>query len=406
MRLSQSEMKKQAAILVFSELRSDARVQRQILKLAVEYRLTVFALGGFDGMPDDARLVQIHPSRSFFGRIVRGLAGLLGLHELAFWSIATVRGTVQALQGVNRGDFAFWVANDIETLPIALRSCGGAPVWFDAHEYSPRESEELLRWRLLHQPLKKYLCKKYIPLCSGMSTVSEGIAQAYQELAGKKSIVVLNAPGYRKLKAAPVIRGNRIRLVHHGVATPSRGLEIMLQAVQRLESEGDHRYEAHFFLLANSADSIRYLGELQRQAENSAFVKFHSPVPPQQLCDTLSEFDIGVISIPPVNFNSVHCLPNKFFDFIQARIPVMSGPLVEIEAWVKSRNLGWITKGFSVEAFVDSLRNLDLEQLAEKKIALEAAAFECSSEHSLARFDEAVARMLNSEAHAGSLELC
>ena len=34
---------------------------------------------------------------------------------------------------------------------------------------------------------------------------------------------------------------------------------------------------------------------------------------------TINQFDLGVYLLPPVNFNSAHALPNKFFEFIQAR---------------------------------------------------------------------------------------
>lgn len=385
-------MKKQAAILVFSDLRSDARVQRQILSLAIDYRLTVFALGTFDRMPSDARFVPIRPVRGRGARFLRAVGGLLGFFEVAYWNIATVRGAVHALEA--RGEkFSLWVANDIETVPLALRFAEGAPVWFDAHEFSPREYEEQWVWRILHQPLKKYLCRTYIPRCAGMSTVSGGIAEAYFELSGKKPIVVLNAPSFQKIvPVAPAL--DRVRLVHHGAADPARRLEVIIHAIRQLHVEGFKHFEIHFYLVANSELAERYMSELRALADGLSAVHFHDPVPTSQICQTLNAYDIGIISTPPLNFNAQYSLPNKFFDYIQARVPVISGPLVEIESWVQTRKVGWIARDFSVDAFVEILRKISIDELARKKSGLECAAREGSSEQSLERFKSAVQDVL------------
>ena len=40
--------------------------------------------------------------------------------------------------------------------------------------------------------------------------------------------------------------------------------------------------------------------------------------------------DVGVFCMPPINVNARYALPNKFFDFVQARLAVAVGPAEEM----------------------------------------------------------------------------
>ena len=60
--------------------------------------------------------------------------------------------------------YRFQVANDVLTWPLAIRLAKpqAAQVVFDAHEYSPREFENLWRWRLLFQMRVPHLLYKFV----------------------------------------------------------------------------------------------------------------------------------------------------------------------------------------------------------------------------------------------------
>ena len=76
--------------------------------------------------------------------ILRALLLKAQRFETAYRLHGRVRSTAKALKA---HDYALIVANDIDTLPIALMYRGRAKVIFDAHEYSPRQYETWFLWR-------------------------------------------------------------------------------------------------------------------------------------------------------------------------------------------------------------------------------------------------------------------
>jgi hypothetical protein len=153
------------------------------------------------------------------------------------------------------------IANDIESLPLAIRIARGARVIFDAHEYSPREFEEALLWRIFFRKYICYLCNTYIPRVDGMMTVCQGIADAYEADTGLRPVVVTNAPYYADLQ--PGLKGNGtrpIRMVHHGIANASRKIEYMIRMMEHM----DPRFDLSLILVDSTPG---YLNRLKALAE-------------------------------------------------------------------------------------------------------------------------------------------
>ena len=84
------------------------------------------------------------------------------------------------------------------------------------------------------QKYKQHLCQTSIAQADAMTTVGPVIADEYARMFGVRPSVVLNAPYYHA--APPVPRDSSvIRMVHHGGASPSRRLEIMIDAMAHLD---------------------------------------------------------------------------------------------------------------------------------------------------------------------------
>ncbi|WP_418608479.1 hypothetical protein [Georgenia sp. SUBG003] len=101
---------------------------------------------------------------------------------------------------------------------------------------------------------------------------------------------------------------------------------------------------------------------------------------PDVLPHTLNRFDLGVYWMPPVNTNARLALPNKFFDFIQARLAIAVGPTLEMQRVVEQYGLGRVSDGFDVEACVRSVRAMSREDIARFKKASHEAARDLSFE--------------------------
>ena len=268
--------------------------------------------------------------------------------------------------------FDLIVANDARVLPLAFDVSRGAPVWADLHEWAPEERTHVLAWRLLVAPFMVHICRRYLPQVTASTTVGPQIASLYADRFGVKPEVMRNTPPYVPL-APSAVEGEKVRLVHSGAAVPGRHLELMILAMTHL----DERFSLDLYLVPTS-DGGRYLAQLRQLAAQTPRVTFHDPVAPSDLPNVLNSYDVGVFWIPPVHTNARLTLPNKFFDYVQARLAVAVGPSVEMASLVERFGIGVVSEGFSVEECARSLESLTSEALRAYKQRSDNAALSLS----------------------------
>ncbi|MGC3948658.1 MAG: glycosyltransferase [Chryseolinea sp.] len=224
-------MKKRLLVIVLSNFKHDARVRRQVLALKDHYETTVVCFSG--EKEEGFEVISITPTNlTFLRKAVASVFLLLRWYSLAHRILHSYYYLVEELSSRN---FDIIIANDVETLPIAFRFPSNARVIFDAHEYAPRHFEDKRSWRLFFQGFNTWLCRKYIPRVSGMMTVGKGLAREYEKNFGRRPEVVMNANIYTDIQPSEVA-ADKIRLVHHGIATPSRRLELMIEMMRRSRS--------------------------------------------------------------------------------------------------------------------------------------------------------------------------
>jgi hypothetical protein len=351
-------------VMSFSDLRNDPRVHRQLRFLAKHYR--VLAAGLADPGIDGVRFIPIAAPRNSLWRNL-GAAALLacGFHERYYWQKSLVREALGKLAGVSAD---LIVANELVTLPLALRIARGARILFDAHEFSPRELEHEWGWRLLVRPHVEMLCKRYIPQVDAMTTVCDGIAEAYHTLTGVRPAVLTNAPDYRELAPRPYRAAVKpVQLVHHGILHPTRRLENLIAMMDHL----DERFELNLMVVGSDRS---YRARLDAMARSRPRVRFLPPVPMPTLPEFLNQFDLGVYLCEPVNFNSWLALPNKFFEFIQGRLGVAIGPSPEMARIVTATGCGIVAPDFQPASLAACLNHLDETTINAFKARSDAAA--------------------------------
>jgi len=363
-------MKPRILILSFSAIHSDPRVMRQVRLLEERATLTV---AGYGTAPA-ARCEFIAVPRKRATLANRGgwaLTLLLARFERYYWNRPEVQAARRLLDGRK---FDLVIANDNATLPLALELAKGKPVLADAHEYSPREFDDMLLWRLLFSPYQDYLCRTYLPRAAAMSTVCQGIADAYRANYAVAPTVVMNTPAYQALRPSSVVDG-KVRMIHHGIAIRSRHLEVMIDVMAHLDS----RFSLDLMLVESDA---AYMRDLQARAAPDPRIRFVPPVRMEDICVHINSYDVGIYLLPPVNFNHEHALPNKFFEFIQARLAVAIGPSPEMARIVRQYGLGAVAASFEPVELARELTRLAERGLPACKQAAHEAAFELCYERS------------------------
>jgi hypothetical protein len=97
------------------------------------------------------------------------------------------------------------------------------------------------------------------------------------------------------------------------------------------------------------------------------------------ISEYINQFDIGLVIVPPVNTNYYYGLGNKFFEFIQARLMVAAGPLIEMKKIIDTFNLGIVTENFLPYTMAAQLNALTTVDIMRYKHNSNLAAYELSA---------------------------
>lgn len=294
------------------------------------------------------------------------------------------------LKNLSNKRYDLIIANDLSALPLAvkLKERFGGKIYFDAHEYSPLEYENDKKWLKWVSPYIIYLCKKYVPYSDYNTTVSQGIAEAFPLIAGKNFDVVLNAPNFEKLVPSTNTTGI-IKFIHHGVAAPDRNTDKLIEAFSKSKRSD---IELHLMIININSEYGKYIQELAKQSKK---VFLHSPVPTKEISRYINQFDIGIYFLPPLNFNQIHALPNKFFEFIQARLMLVMGPSHEMRQYIERYRLGIVASGFEVEDILNCIDNITLNDVIIYKQNVDKASLTLSAESSMALLLQNIKRIID-----------
>lgn len=356
-------------IVYLGELTNVARVARHVEFLRTDYEILLAAWPPDPGFPG-VRFVEL-PSGSgsrveAAGRVALRLAGR---YDRAYWLDSRMRQWRDRLTEVLPVDAI--LVNHLVAVPLARAVGGDTPVVFDAHEHWTSESVSWTRrQRLSMRGAHERIVARHVPEIAAMMTVSAGIAEDFAARCGQAPRVVTNAPFFRDL--APSATDEPIRLVHIGLADERRRLEDTIEAVALA---GD-RFNLDLILGRDNAYRRRLEGLVARHPG----IRVLPPVPSTELLNVANAYDVGVFLLPGKNPNQVHVLPNKLFDYIQARLAVAVGPSTEMAALVNEWDCGVVSESFTPPSFAAALARLDVTAVERMKRNADRAAHVLTAE--------------------------
>lgn len=369
--------RKRILVLSFTDHVRDPRVFRQIKALEQDAGWELHAAGKGREAPGSAakHICLERVPASLPGQLLRAAWLKAGMFERYYWNMLYVP---DALRKIPSDHYDLIIANDLETLPLALRLAGKrGKVWLDAHEYAPRQVEERWQFRFFFMRFWDYIARVYLPRVDHMTTVGLRIGQEYQARYGVASDLLINAPLYVE-QSPTAVDPAAIRLVHHGGTNAGRRLERMVEMMRYV----DARFSLDLYLMVNDR---RGMAKIEQAAAGLSNVHIRAPVPMPEIPARLNSYDIGLSFIWPMNFNYEFSLPNKLFEYLQARLAVAIWPSPEMRRVIEPERVGWVIDSYEAKAMADVLNALTAEQIEACKSASESAAEKYNAQQTMAQ---------------------
>jgi glycosyltransferase involved in cell wall biosynthesis len=230
------------------------------------------------------------------------------------------------------------VANDLDTLPAVYLAARlkRKPVIYDSHEYYT-ELPELIgrKWtRKFWGTIEAIL----LPRIQYAYTVCASIAADYEKKYGINMQVIRNLPfrSENLRESLPEHDNSNKRIIYQGSLNMGRGLVLAISAMQFVENAT--------LVIAGSGYYEKELMELTRILKLKDKVNFVGRIPPDKLLQYTSQAHLGISLEEGLGLNYYYALPNKLFDYIQARIPVLVSDLPEMASVVHGYGIGRVTK--------------------------------------------------------------
>jgi len=387
---------KNILIISFSPLHRDPRVLRQIQALKQDYKITTI---GYTPVEDDSVVyypAKMPAKKSFSQKIY--LLAFMVLYSFSNyakkrWKLMMLCGFENILsQNIEKPDVI--IANDWNGLYFAsaLKSKYDwlVKIYFDAHEYSPKDQNSFKSRLFIVNTLKK--CKNDIDI---MTAVCDGIARKYEKFFGFKNgfvRIVTNASEFNASLTPGDAKAGVIKLIHHGGAIRKRKLELMIEMMRYLDP---HKYELTFMLVKTDPQYYEYLEKISKGYKN---IKIIEPVNFHEITNTLNDYDIGVYILLPEIFNHKYALPNKLFEFVQARLAIAIGPSIEMAKVVNQYGLGVCADNFSPKSLANSIAQMTPCEIFDCKKNSDKHAKELSAEANIIKIRDIVAELARESA--------
>jgi glycosyltransferase involved in cell wall biosynthesis len=268
------------------------------------------------------------------------------------------------------------VSNDLDTLlpNFILSRLKRIPMVYDSHEHFT-EVPELIHRKLV-QRVWKMLERSIVPRLKHMITVNDSLADIFRHLYHVEVTVIRNVPFRKeyvmeKNRAQLDLPNDKKLIVLQGAGINiQRGAEEAILAMKYLEGA--------LLLIIGGGDKVEDLKKMAEDEKLSEKVRFIGKLPYDELYRYTVHADIGLTIDKDTNINYRFSLPNKLFDYIQARVPVLASNLPEITRIVNGYKIGAIIPDHDPQHIAGMMKRMleDTAQIAVWKENLKFAASE------------------------------
>jgi glycosyltransferase involved in cell wall biosynthesis len=308
--------------------------------------------GEFEGIPTQWVAVRGRDPRF---RWLYRLAGVSrGSNAAALWGVLTGKHTftMRALRYAVAARADIYHAHDLNNLELAQRAASArrARLVYDSHELFPDIANRWIRMKRKSWRRKERALLRHVDLTI---TVNDFIAdELVRRYSIPRPLIVLNCPDppadfdpdlpYNHIRERLGLDTSRKVVLYQGWMWEGRGLENLVRAAPLLAGDGVVVFLGYG----------EYQAVLERMAAEDAPGRalFLPAVPQRDLLAYCASADVGVIPYQAVDLNNYYSSPNKLFDYIQARLPIVASDFPFLRKVI-------VTDGLGVVANLDDPQN-------------------------------------------------
>jgi glycosyltransferase involved in cell wall biosynthesis len=382
---------KKLAIISSGNLHSEPRVLMEINALNQSYELVLFGKTStltfpFIALSIAAEMPRINFHFSYpavFRKIISVFVNLYILYAKYMHDVRAARAEKENLKKLVSQKPDLVVLHGIHHLPWVSKAIDelNCPLILNMHEYYPLEFEDDAFWMRTVKPEYDDILRRYAKKAKAYFVVCDSIIQEYSKSGFTNQFLIRNTKPVYPLQ--PKFNGVKdVHMIHHGVCNASRKIELTIESMKHLPDN-------YFLDLMLVPDRIVF-PKLLELAKSDKRIRFLDPVPTKQIPEFINSYDIGLFLLPPSNFNYLNALPNKLFEFIQARLAIVVSPNPEMKALVEQYEMGVVSKDYSAEEFAKAIRSIDSDKLKKFKINTDKAAREINDEKEQLKIKEVV----------------
>lgn len=230
--------------------------------------------------------------------------------------------------------FDIVVSNDLDTLggSFCASKIRNKKLVYDSHEFFTEVPELYKRnftkkvWMLIEQLT--------LPKVKYSYTVSQSIADTYNKRYGINMKVIRNVP-YKNIPVEPSSNNKKLKtILYQGSLNIGRGLEHLIDAMEFI-------YNAQLIIIGDG-DITQELNDQISKKNLQGKVTLKGRIPFEELSSETKKADLGVALEENLGLNYYYALPNKLFDYIQSRVPVLVSPFPEMQKVVNKYEIGTV----------------------------------------------------------------
>lgn len=202
---------------------------------------------------------------------------------------------------------------------IRLKRRFGCPVIYDCHECWPEADNICPQWATSFWARYE---RKYIRQADAVITVSPPLTEYLKQLYGLKRIIcVPNWTPWDQNGPVQQVRpaSTPVKFLLQGGLSPGRGVKMLLDTWSKMNDP-----RAVLYVRGPESSYTSQLRSLYAEASQKGSIVFLDSVNEEELVQAASFADVGIIPYPPINKNHEYCCPNKFSQYLQAGLAILS----------------------------------------------------------------------------------